>query len=558
MCLLPVGVGAQEGPPADSAQAAPDSLAAVQDTVLTPADSARLRVFERLGRLARPPGVDSVALQAMEDSLALLDAQQRPGAPRPGRIAQPARGGGGAGGDTTVAALTALEGYSVTEYQGESAQLDSNSRLLLIGTEESPAMVRREEGEIRSDTVIYDPRSQRMRTQGGEAVLVPSQGDELTSETLIFDTREQRGTALGATTQYSQGGTEWSVFGDLPSVNADVMYGSHTRFTSCQEDEPHYHFQAGEVKIHGGNWLVARPVKLYFGDVPVAWLPFIAQGLSAGRRSGILTPRFSINDIVRNDAGYSRRISNVGFYWATNDHMDLALALDWWDNNYTALTGTFRYGWRKQFLQGGLNYRNFWRTDGSTEITFDTRHSWAPDERTSVSVSGRFSSNNDFVRENTFDPREVTGSIDSNGGLSRRFDWGTMTLGANRRQFLSDDRIETTVPTVNLSLSPMTFLAAPSNRASWFNNLTWSGGGSLNRSKIDVSEVPDELQAPTRFDQSSTRASARSSFNLGALSFGQSMSFSESTEKDKLIDQLTSAALTSANVSSSALRERWP
>ena len=33
-------------------------------------------------------------------------------------------------------------------------------------------------------------------------------------------------------------------------------------------------------------------VKLYFADVPVAWLPFFAQSLGSGRASGILTPRF--------------------------------------------------------------------------------------------------------------------------------------------------------------------------------------------------------------------------------------------------------------------------
>jgi hypothetical protein len=500
------------------------------DSLTTPVDSTRLRVLHRLQRLARPPGVDSVELRALQDSADAIEARtsgRAPAGPSPGAPRAVA-----AGGDSTLAALAALEGYSFTEYAAESAVLDSSRRLVLIGAEGAQARIRRDEGEIRSDTVIYDPTSQRMRTQGGEAVLVPSQGDELTSEQVIFDTEERRGTALGARTTYSQGG-EWTVRGDLPSVDADLVYGSHARFTSCQEEEPHYHFMAGEVKIHGGSWLVARPVTLYFGDVPVAWLPFIAQNVgNTGRSSGLLTPRFSINDIVRNSEGYDRRISNVGFYWATNDYMDMSLGLDWWDNNYTALTGTLRYSWMKQFLGGGINYRQFWRVDGRQELAFDTQHSWAPDERTNLRLSARFSSNNDFVRENSFDPQEITQSIDSNGGLSRRFNWGTLSLGANRRQFLSDDRVETTLPTANLSLSPMTLFRAPANRASWYNNLTWSGGGSYNRSSLDLSEVPDELFTRSLADEVNTRASASSAFNLGAFSWSQSLSFSEAVTKD--------------------------
>ncbi len=527
LSVVALGAAASPGAAQNVAQSDSTTLA---DSLATPVDSTRLRVLQRLQRLARPPGVDSVELRALQDSADAIEAR------RGGR--GPTGAGSGApravapGGDSTLAALAALEGYSFTEYAGEEAVLDSDRRLVLIGSEGTPARIRRDEGEIRSDTVIYDPKSQRMRTQGGEAVLVPSQGDELTSEQVIFDTEERRGTAFGATTTYTQGG-EWTVRGDLPSVNAELVYGSHARFTSCQEEEPHYHFMAGQVKIHSGSWLVARPVTLYFGDVPVAWLPFIAQNVgNTDRSSGLLTPRFSINDIVRNSEGYDRRISNVGFYWATNDYMDMSLGLDWWDNNYTALTGTLRYSWLKQFLSGGIDYRQFWRVDGRQELAFDTQHAWAPDERTNVRLSARFSSNNDFVRENSFDPQEITQSIDSNGGLSRRFNWGTLSLGGNRRQFLSDDRIETTLPTANLSLSPMTFFRAPANRSSWYNNLTWSGGGSYNRSSLNLSEVPDDLFTRSVADQVNTRASASSAFNLGAFSWSQSVSFSEAVTKD--------------------------
>ena len=59
-------------------------------------------------------------------------------------------------------------------------------------------------------------------------------------------------------------------------------------------------------------------------------IPFIVNNISPDRSSGLLTPTFSINDIVRTSQSYSRRVSNMGFYWAINDYMDATVAVDWW------------------------------------------------------------------------------------------------------------------------------------------------------------------------------------------------------------------------------------
>lgn len=129
-------------------------------------------------------------------------------------------------------------------------------------------------------------------------------------------------------------------------------------------------------------------MRLYFADVPVAWLPFIAQSLGTGRASGLLTPRFSINDIVRR-GGYRRRISNVGFYWAMSEYTDATVAFDWFSGNFTSVTSSLRYSWVRQFLNGSLNFRQYWRDDGRTEMSFDTNHDWKIDRRETPAGSAR-------------------------------------------------------------------------------------------------------------------------------------------------------------------------
>ncbi|HUF74838.1 MAG TPA: putative LPS assembly protein LptD, partial [Longimicrobiales bacterium] len=320
----------------------------------------------------------------------------------------------------------------------------------------------------------------------------------------------------------------WIVTGDLPTVSPDVVYGSHTRFTSCELEVPHYHFETDQIKIVGGNVLVARGVRLYFADVPVFWLPFIAQSLSSGRSSGILTPRFSVNDIVRTSGGYRRRVSNVGFYWAMSDYSDALIAADWFSDTFTSLTGSASYRWNRQFLQGDLNFRQYWQADGNTQRAIDTRHAWQMDERTDFRMSGRYASSNDFVRQNSFNPREVTQSIDSEGGVNRRFDWGQLSLSANRQQYLSDDRTEWTLPSANLSLSPITLLRAQPTEAAFWNNMTWSGSASARRSTVDRRFEPADTFS---FSQANTVRSSgfvRSSLSIGNLSFGQSVDLTQS------------------------------
>lgn len=478
-------------------------------------DSLRDAVRSRLERLARPLG-DSTGL-APVDSLA-------------------AAAGAGAADDSVLQALMALPGYDMVQYKGSAARFETESRLLtLTGGEDGGAVLNRQGVELSADSaLVFDEATGRLVTLGEHALYRPEQGDEVRTRRIVFDLNENRGTATDAETQMNAGMGEWIVRGDFPSVSPDESFGHHVLFTSCEEDEPHYHFVAREIKVSPGGTMVARNVLLYFSDVGVLWLPFIAQSTRQGRRSGLLPIQFSVNDIVRASGSYSRRISNLGYYWAMSDYTDAEMALDWWSGNYAAVTGAFRYEWLRQFLRGRANFRRFWRTGGGSELAFDTKHDWEMSERTRMSLSARYASSADFVRQNSFDPREVTQSIDSEGGLNRRFDWGTLSVSANRRQFLSDDRVEMTLPTANLSLSTITLFAAPVNRSRFYNNMTLSASGRFSRSIRDQ-PAQDLSENPFSFGLADTEnmdGGFNSTLSAGLLSIRQSFDLTRNSTLD--------------------------
>jgi hypothetical protein len=475
-------------------------------------DSSRIRVMERLRRLGRPVGYDSVLY--VQDSARLAAAAE---GSRPAASAQ---------GDSVTSALLALPGYTLTEYQGGAADFRAQERILVLtAPQDGRARVAREGMLVEADTsVTFDQTTGRMQMVGNPT-FTPPEGDAIQSSTMVYDLDEARGSAIDAETSYTQAGARWLVRGDMPYAAQDSSFMSHARFTSCELEVPHYHFETDEIKIVGGNVLVARGVRLYFADVPVFWLPFIAQSLSSGRSSGLLTPRFSVNDIVRTSGGYRRRVSNVGFYWAMSDYSEALVALDWFSDTFTSLTASTGYRWNRQFLQGDLNVRQYWQADGSTQRAVDTRHSWRMDERTDLRLSGRYASSNDFVRENSFNPREVTQSIDSEGGINRRFDWGQLSVSANRQQYLSDDRTEWVLPSANLSLSPITLFRAAPSEASFWNNMTWSGSSSVRRSTLD--RVQPDTFAISQANTVKNAGFVRSNLSIGSLTFGQSVDLAQ-------------------------------
>lgn len=441
----------------------------------------------------------------------------------------------GATSDSTLEALLSLPGYDLVQYQGQSAEFETESRILtLMGADGSPALLNREGMQLAADSaLIFNEKTGRLVTIGEEATYRPETGDEVLTQRLIYDVGENRGTATDVRTNMNAGMGEWIVRGDFPSVSRDVSFGHDVTFTSCEEEDPHYHFLAKELKVSPGGTLVARGVWLYFADVRVLPLPFMAQSTERGRRRGLLPISFSVNDIVRTSSTYSRRISNLGYYFPIGDYADAQAALDWWSGNYIGLNGRVRYNWSRQFLEGNANFRQFWRTGGGSELTFDTNHEWQMSERSRLSLSARYASSADFVRRNSFDPREVTQSIDSEGGFSRRFDWGQVSVSANRRQFLSDDRVEMTLPTANLSLSPITLFAAPANRARFFHNMTWSASGNFARSIRDQPDQPaGEPFAFGLADTQTLQGGFNTSLSAGALTVSQSANWNRNTTRD--------------------------
>ena len=431
--------------------------------------------------------------------------------------------------DSIMLELLRLEGFVPTEYRADSARFDADSSRLEL--RRSAEVVQRGQ-RIQADTsIIYREAIAQICAYGAPVVSGAGVSSPVASDSLCYDLNRNLGIARGARTEISEGAV-WYVSGDLATVDGSV-YSHDAIFTDCAEEHPHYHFGAGSMKVLPNNVLIARDVTLRFGDVPVFWLPFFVQSLSQGRRSGILFPRFGINDIARQSSSYNRRIEDVGFYWAINDYLGAEMALDWHSNNWTSLRGSFDYRFNRQFFNGALTFRQFWKAEGGRETTLDTRNSWQPDERTQLSSSIRYATSSRFIESRSFDPRELNRSIDSDVGVRRRFDWGNVSLSGSRNQFLSNGTVRTTLPSLSVNLASVTLFEALPGEESWFSNATWTANANVRRQTAAL----DETRAALNLQETSDfTGSVSSSFSLGRFSWSQSFDVAENLRRARLFE----------------------
>lgn len=373
-------------------------------------------------------------------------------------------------GDAVLDSLRQLPGYRVTRYVADTLIVLGDSQTIVL---EGDALLERDSTTLEADSVHYRESSCRIDAAGGPALF--DQGTVLVGKGMRYDTCIRRGTVTEALTDFDQGGAKWFMRGDIAVDSGSTrLYGASSNITSDERPVPGYHFAAGEVKWLNKNVMVARPAVLYVRDVPIMWLPFIFQDIRPGRRSGILVPRFGLNDLVRPTRSYRRHISNVGYYLVLSDYVDMLASADWFAGTSFTIRGDVRYRWLDRFLQGNLSYSRLTQLDAtahSDQIVWT--HSQSFNSRTRFTTSVNYATSARVVQRNTINPFLTTAQLSSTANFDKRFGWGTLNVGGSMTQNLQTELRQQNLPRV--SITP-----APIDLASW---ITWSPSFSFNNTQ---------------------------------------------------------------------------
>lgn len=358
--------------------------------------------------------------------------------------------------DSVLLALLGLEGYRAVRYAADSVILFADSQAVaLVGR----GMVEQEGATLEADTVRFRQARCELRAAGEPALF--EGGTVLVGDRMRYDTCERRGFVDSAFTNFNQSGVDWFLRGGLSVDSASVrLYARRSSLTSCDLPEPTYHFASSSVKWVNNTIMVARPAILYVRDVPVLWLPFIFQDMRPGRRSGLLVPRFGINDIVRPNTGYQRHVTNIGYYFALSDYFDVQASLDWFSETSVTANAELRYRWLNRFVAGGLGLSRLWESGadgvpGGRSLRLRWGHQQSFDLRTRLTASVDYATSGRVVERNAVDPFLATATLGSNLNFSKQFGWGSLALGGTLRQDLTTGAAHQTFPSVSLTPVPI-------------------------------------------------------------------------------------------------------
>ncbi|MBU4485512.1 MAG: hypothetical protein KKD38_01160, partial [Candidatus Delongbacteria bacterium] len=294
--------------------------------------------------------------------------------------------------------------YKNILFTAYSIVLDIQNNIVLAGQKEDTVFSKTVEGKIDSIIVAGKPTI----TEGNETVsgdkmsydLNTKQGKVSSARTVLKSTRKEDDT-------YFQ--TE-----NMVKLDNNEIHGINARISSCDLEEPHYHFKADSTIVTNNNWVFAKPITLYFDEVPVAWFPFILYKNNKGRNSGFILPSYYYSDSKGNS------FRHLGFFWDMTDYTDYTVMTDYYDRYGYLLKQMFRY--KKKYSLDGYVSADFSNDHESHDWRFKGVHNQK------ISPSMTFNANADYVTKRSLvrdlgetSADRMTNRLYSNGVFNKRW-----------------------------------------------------------------------------------------------------------------------------------------
>ena len=324
-------------------------------------------------------------------------------------------------------------------------------------------------------------------------------------DTLTYNIDSQRGRIRGSATKFENA---YYKGGDFKKYTEDVFFVTHGVYTTCDRDDPHFHFESRDMEVIRGDKVIARPVVMRIGELPVAILPYYIFPLRRGRHSGFLPLRFG------NFERGQRFIGNAGYYWAASDYWDVQGALDFNENTGIVLRSVVNYAWR--YHLSGYVSGSYARESNRTYKGQNRRTRWnlVADHRQDVSPTASLSASVNFVSDKSFyqnysadptDRRQRT--ITSQAHFDKRFSKSSFSVLLQSTENLDTDARTRLLPSVDFSMYSRPLIPADSGKkARWYNSGYLSYGSHLtnyeNRSRKDSTSF-DQRKYVTVTHQSS-------------------------------------------------------
>ena len=194
----------------------------------------------------------------------------------------------------------------------------------------------------------------------------------------------------------------------IKNESQEVYFIESSTYTTCDHDTAHYHFESNKMKIIQNKMVVARPIVLHIGQIPIFGFPLgIFPHKGGQRHSGWIMPSYGDNK------SRGQFIEGLGYYWAPNDYWDSKFILGFGDRQGTTFRINTTYRLRYKF-SGSIHYFN-------NQFLSDTNDIMDIADNRSTSTTIRWNHRHELRRHQSFNSNitySTSGDYNKKYGLS--------------------------------------------------------------------------------------------------------------------------------------------
>lgn len=270
------------------------------------------------------------------------------------------------------------------------------------------------------------------------------------------------------------------------------------RFTTCNLEEPHYHFQLSKAVMIPDERIVTGPMNLWVKGVPTPLgLPFSVIPQQKERTHGILFP-----EIVPLSA-YGFGVQNLGYYFPINDRLQTSAYINlysrgsWGIRNY--LEYAKRYGYRGSLDLGFQQFKSGFPTNvNNNKLSVN----WVHRKEPKSNPFWNFSSNVNFISDNQsknnldpLNPQYFNNSFNSDINVNRLFPGKPVTMGmkVSVRQNSLSQNISLVAPVLNVNVTRFFPFKTLVKRSNGFGQILSKLGVTYNMEGQNRSTFGDTL-----------------------------------------------------------------
>jgi len=332
-----------------------------------------------------------------------------------------------------------------------------------------------------ADNIMLDPGEQILEASGSPDLR--EKADRLAGAHLSYDLKRKTGSVDGGVTMFEDG----LYYGDHIVREADgTLRVRRGTYTTCSDPDPHFSLVSHRMKIYVNDKVVAKPVILYIGKIPVLALPFYVFPIRKERHSGFLLPQIELG--LSGDKG--RFIRNFGYYWAPSDYWDASVWADYYEQ--TKWIGHVETRYKLRYVLSGNVKASFMEELLYSKRRWDLKFSHRQElgRVWTAGASGNFRSDATYASDSNQSIQEsVNRTLHSQLWVRGR--WSSHTLGVtlDRREQLDAETVNELLPKIDVTATSQPLVGSERELpgyVSWFKkvSLGWSARAVNDRDRV--------------------------------------------------------------------------